>query len=74
MTLFQHTACFASWKSLVERTGRTSRQVVKGDPDLRGFGDSERQRGRAYGREVDGIWAVSGFDLAPGPMRVQEDE
>src|ERR1700739_295944 len=33
----EHGGCCASWKSLVERTGRVRRQVVEDDPDPLGL-------------------------------------
>jgi hypothetical protein len=70
----EHTARFASWKSLVERTGRVRRQVVEDDPDPLGFRIVHVSEVAHAGGKVDGSSAVGHFDFAPGTMGIREDE
>jgi hypothetical protein len=50
------------------------RQVVEDDPDPLGFKIVHVNEVAHAGREVDGSSAVNDFDLAPGTVRVKEDE
>jgi len=65
----QYTACFASWKSLVERTGQARRQVVGEDPDPLGFRIVHISKAAHPGGKFDGSSAVGHFDFAPGGAR-----
>src|SRR5258705_918572 len=70
----QHPSRFASGEGLVERAGRVRRQIVQDDPDPVRLGKVNVSELAHAGGEVDGGTAVSNFDLAPGSMRVEENE
>jgi hypothetical protein len=70
---FQHAARFASWKGLVEGTGRMRRQVVEDDPDPLDFRIVHVSEVSHTGGKVDASSAVGHFD-SPGTVRVKEDE
>jgi len=70
----QHPPCFTRGKGVVERARRVRRQIVQDDSDaLRLWEVNVSKLAHADG-EVHGGAAVADFDLAPGPMHVEEDE
>jgi hypothetical protein len=58
----------------VERSGRMCRQIVEDDPDPLDFRIVRVSEVAHTGGKVDGSSVVGHFDLAPGTMRVKEDE
>jgi hypothetical protein len=70
----QYTPRLTSGEGLIERTGRVRRQIIEHDPDAVRFGKVKVGKLAHAGGEVHGGTAVSHLDLAPGPMRVEEDE
>jgi hypothetical protein len=70
----QHPSRFWRRERLVERAGRVGRQIIEDDADTLGRGEVNVSRFTHTGGEVDGSPARGDFDLAPGPMDVEEDE
>jgi hypothetical protein len=70
----QHPPRFTRGTGVVERARRMRRQIVQDDSDaLRLWEVNVSKLAHADG-EVHGGAAVADFDLAPGPMHVEEDE
>ena len=59
---------------MTKRAGRVGGQIIQHDADALRFGKVNVYEFLHAGSEVDGSTAVGDFDLAPGPMHVEEDE
>ena len=70
----QHPSRFASGESLVECAGRMRRQIVLDHPDALRLGKVNVSEFAHAGSKVHRGTAVGDFDLAPGPMHVEENE
>ena len=70
----QHPPRLTRRKGLIERAGRMRRQIVEHDPDALGLGEVNVGDFTHAGGEVHCCPAVGDFDLAPGPMHIEEDK
>ena len=70
----QQASGFGRREGLVECSGRVGRQIVQHDADALRFGKVDVYEFPHADREVDGGATVGDFDLAPGPVHVEEDE
>jgi hypothetical protein len=70
----QQPSGFRGWERLVEGAGGMGREVIEDDPDLLGLGIMDIENlAHALG-EVASRPMVGDLDLAPGAVRVEEDE
>ena len=70
----QQSPGFGRREGLIKCAGRVGRQIVQHDTDALRFGKVDVHEFLHAGREVNGGAAIGDFDLAPGPMHVEEDE
>ena len=70
----QHASGFDGGKAQYSVAGRVRRQIVEHDSDALGVRKVNVGEFAHAGGEVNGGAAVGDLDLAPGPMRVEEDQ
>jgi len=70
----QQAPGFGRREGLIKCAGRVGGQIIQHDADALRFGKVNVYEFLHAGREVDDGTAGGDFDLAPGPMHVEEDE